>query len=47
MVESENKTAVSNKQFEQEINDELSQIRVIKKDFVEDFAIAYRELINQ
>lgn len=47
MVESENKTAVSNKQYEQEINDELSQIRVIKKDFVEDFAIAYRELINQ
>lgn len=47
MVESQNKIAVSNKEYEQEINDELSRIRVIKKDFVEDFAIAYRELINQ
>lgn len=40
-------TPITNKEYETNINDENSRIRVIRKDYVEDFAIAYRELINR
>ena len=40
-------TPLSHKEYETNINDENSRIRVIRKDYVEDFAIAYRELINR
>lgn len=40
-------TPVSYKEYETNINDNNSSIRVLRKDYVEDFANTYRELVNR
>lgn len=40
-------TPVTNKDYETTINDNNSSIRVLRRDYVEDFANTYRELINR
>lgn len=38
---------VTNREYEERINDSKQQIKVLKKGFIEDFARAYKKLINQ
>jgi len=38
---------VTNREYEERLNDSKQQIKVLKKGFIEDFARAYKKLINQ
>lgn len=38
---------VTHREYERRLNDDRQQIRVLKRDLVEDFARAYKKLINQ
>jgi hypothetical protein len=40
-------TIYSNREYEEELNDEHSSIRVIRPEFIEQFALRYKRLINQ
>jgi hypothetical protein len=38
---------VTHREYEEKLNDEKQQIKVLKRGFIEDFARAYKKLINQ
>ena len=38
---------VTHREYEERLNDEKQQIKVLKRGFIEDFARAYKKLINQ
>jgi hypothetical protein len=38
---------VTHREFEEKLNDSRQQIKVLKRGFIEDFARAYKKLINQ